>query len=191
MKTPYYRRLHSRLDELKLRRYAMNFSRRPVTHSAIFDSIWAPSWLCQLEYIVHELGHISEIRRFGFYTGRTYDYPEIGEIPLGTYGHKLTQTIKDLPALFQGPNEIHAATVTWLVMRDLGVTKTNTGRRIRTRLLESMRVNVNANEEAPPPMPFTEWVADSEMRRAVRRRAVVECAAEVVQHITALRILDP
>jgi hypothetical protein len=182
-----YTRLERRLDHLKLRRYALSFSSQATTLSPLCDGARALGWLCQLEYILHDLGHISGFRRLGPYAGKHYAYPALLGDDRPANGYRLTQAIADLGTL-QGPNEVHATAVAWVALRSLGVTRA-TYSTVRKRLLDGMRVNLNAN--ANDPQHYSPLLAEQALRHAVKKPVTAECATEVLNHLTTLRILDP
>lgn len=129
-----------------------------------------PVWLAELEYVLHELGHVSGLLR----------QPETKNCVAYTFdgyydgwSSVISNAVSALPRLrTRNANEIHAAAVTWVALGTLGFA--DYAEDLFEQIVSSTHSNLRGKNK-----PNDDELS-AMIRRATRRKFVKQCADEVI-----------
>lgn len=154
--------------------YAELFTAIPeASQVSAFDAGYTtdiPVWLAELEYVLHELGHVSGLlRQPATKHYASYDFTGYYD----GWSTVIANAVSALPRLrTRNANEIHAAAVTWVALRTLGFADyvEDLFEQIVSSTHSNLRGKNNPNDDE----------LSATIRRATRRKRVKQCAEEVI-----------
>lgn len=154
--------------------YAELFTETPTAAQvSAFDAGYTtdiPVWLAELEYVLHELGHVSGLLRQPA-TKRYASYDFTGYYD--GWSTVIGNVVSALPRLrTRNANEIHAAAVTWVALGTLGFAD------YAEDLFEQIVISTHSNLRGKNQLNDDELSVM--IQRATRRKLVKECADEVI-----------
>lgn len=129
-----------------------------------------PVWLAELEYVLHELGHVSGLlRQPATKHYASYDFTGYYD----GWSSVIGNVVMTLPRLrTRNANEIHAAAVTWVALGVLGFA--DYAEDLFEQIVSSTHSNLRGKHKR------SDDELSAMIRRATRRKLVKQCADEVI-----------